>query len=110
MGHMLFNSIELVFLFLPLCFVGYWLLPKRYRSVWIVAASVIFYATAGVGPVFRLIALLTVTYLNARSLLNKQSHGLRRLGLVIALLNLAPLLLFKYLFSTLSLALPLGIS
>src|SRR5579859_1175550 len=107
---MLFNSTEFIFLFLPACFIGYWLVPIRFRSAWVVAASFAFYATAGIELVGLLTVLLAITYINARYLLNNQNQTLKHIGLVTTLLNLAPLLLFKYLNFTEFLALPLGIS
>lgn len=96
---MVFSSPAFLFVFLPLFFCLYLALPQALRNAWILLSSIVFY-TLGAGP-FTLIPLLLVA-LNwglgkglAATAGSKRLHRIM-LGAGIVL-NLTPLLLFKYL-------------
>ena len=55
---MLFSSMTFVFMFLPLVFTAYLLMPARFRNILLLAASVLFYAWGE--PRYVAIMLLTV--------------------------------------------------
>ena len=59
---MLFSSVEFLFLFLPICLVGYYLLPNRWglRNYWLLLASIGFYAWGE--PKFVLVMLLSIAF------------------------------------------------
>ncbi|MDR0220123.1 MAG: MBOAT family protein [Lachnospiraceae bacterium] len=58
---MVFSSVIFIFVFLPFCVIGYYLFPKRARNVFLLLASLIFYAWGE--PVFVLV-LLAATIVN----------------------------------------------
>ena len=96
---MSFTSFPFLFLFLPLLLAAYYLTGRRFdgrvpRAV-LLAASIGFYALFGLYALALLCLLAAASYLLNRSLL----RAARGRGLILAagvLLNLAPLLLFKY--------------
>jgi len=90
---MVFSSPAFLFLFLPLFFGLYFLLPVAVRNGWILLSSVVFYAL-GAGP-FTLIplALVALNWWLGHLLTRSRRKPLLWLGIA---LNLTPLLLFKY--------------
>jgi alginate O-acetyltransferase complex protein AlgI len=90
---MVFSSPIFLFIFLP-CFFGiYWLLPRHLLNAWILISSILFYAL-GAGP-FTFIPLILVFTNWGIGLLMEKSWRRQLLwsGIVV---NLLPLLLFKY--------------
>lgn len=71
---MLFSSMTFVFLFLPLVFTAYLLMPARFRNILLLAASVLFYAWGE--PRYVAIMLLTVliNWLGALLIVRFQKH------------------------------------
>ncbi len=53
---MLFNSLQYA-LFLPVMVAGHWLLPRRFRMPWLLAASYVFYGAWD----WRFLALICLT-------------------------------------------------
>ena len=125
----LFNSIEFILFFISV-FLTYWILPKRYKNILLLAASYIFYASWD----WKLLSLLIVsTYVNyfcGLWIFKAESNRAKKLFLVLAMAaNLSLLGFFKYFnffaeslvtllnlfgfhlnFTTLSIILPIGIS
>ncbi|UZW59075.1 MBOAT family O-acyltransferase [Lysobacter enzymogenes] len=100
---MVFSSPAFLFVFFPLFFGLYFLLPRALRNAWILLSSVLFYAL-GAGP-FTLLPLGLVAANWALSHLIERLRD-RRIGALPAdrlalwlgvAMNLIPLLLFKYL-------------
>jgi alginate O-acetyltransferase complex protein AlgI len=101
---MLFNSLEYIFLFLPVAFTGYFLLHRlrlsRIAGPWLVGCSLFFYSYWN--PVYLplIVASVAVNFLMGRMLLvtfSSSSNHKRRAILVIGIVfNLGLLFYFKY--------------
>ncbi len=125
---MLFNSFAFL-VFFPIVTAGYYLLPHRFRWVWLLLASCYFYMAFV--PQYILILFFTISVDYTMGLVIEHTHGRRRrLALLTSLVaNLGVLVVFKYFdfFSTtaaqvasafqvyypvptLSLLLPIGLS
>lgn len=126
---MIFNSLQYA-LFLPLVVILYYILPQRFRWVFLLAASYFFYMSFDARYALLLLVSTVITYFTALLLRRTQNRGQKLLCLVTCLaVNLGILFVFKYfnffnemladavrLFglryqpSKLSLVLPVGIS
>ncbi len=109
---MLFNSYSFIFLFLLPVITIFFFLKPIYRLGFLVLASVVFYGEWSTAHLGLLLASIALNYLSALVMI-RSSH--KRTILTIAiLLNLLPLIYFKYSvflhLSTQSLVLPLAIS
>ncbi len=126
---MLFNSYEFLFLFLPLAWFGYFLLHRQLRhtsaALWLLGASLFFYAYWNPVSLPLLLLSIAVNYGSGYLLSNQASRSGRRLILFASIVfNLGLLGYFKYSnffienineifgtsFGLLSLIFPLGIS
>lgn len=124
---MVFSSIIFLCAFLPIVCIGYFLLPKRLRNMWLLLLSLLFYAYGE--PVYICIMVFSTVfdYTNGRIIDYCKKHGKKwdKYILVLSVVgNLGMLGYFKYTdfllstlnqllgsqFSLLSLALPIGIS
>jgi alginate O-acetyltransferase complex protein AlgI len=93
---MVFNSVHFA-LFFPLVTLGYFLLPNRYRWLWLLAASCWFYMAFI--PVYILILFFTIAvdFLVGLNLARMRSMRARKLLLITSLVaNIGVLALFKY--------------
>ncbi len=94
---MVFSTNLFLFLFLPLFLLVYYLLPFRWRSTWILAASYFFYGWWRWDFLYLLVAITVVSYAFAlaieRAKTVKQAKTWLTVGIV---LNLAALVYFKY--------------
>jgi D-alanyl-lipoteichoic acid acyltransferase DltB (MBOAT superfamily) len=121
---MVFSSSTFIFLFLPIVLVGYYLLHPRYRNVFLLLASLSFYAFGEPKFVLLLIASIVFNYLVALVIGGCKRKGIRRLCLMIGVTcDLLLLIIYKYMnfitqnlqrsfpfVSVTSFALPIGIS
>lgn len=126
---MLFNSLQFLFLFLPVTIVGFHLLGRFGRRpvvAWLGIMSVVFYAAWNKFFVLFLLGSILVNYLVASAIASAPEESRRRKGLLTLgiALNLLALFYFKYLYKALLLVktlhlaninphpvlLPLGIS
>lgn len=127
---MTFSSQVFVFLFAPLAIVLYWVLPKRLRLLWLIAASFAFYAYWDWRYSGLLLLTAGVDYCAALRMAAAPSRNHARAWLALSLaVNLGQLVVFKYLgfaaqtlnsitswleqgspLPVLSLVLPLGLS
>lgn len=126
---MLFNSYEFIFLFLPISFLGYFLLNKlRYSSLaitWLALCSLFFYSWWNIANLPLMLASILFNYLVGTQLTKRHGQlGNRWLLIFGVTCNLALLGYYKYAdffltnlnelagtgFSLLQLVLPLGIS
>ena len=93
---MLFNSLEFLIFFPIVCF-GYFLIPHKYRWIWLLIASYIFYMGWNAAYALLLLFSTVVTWLTGiavdRSTGTKQRKVFLALGITI---NLAILFVFKY--------------
>ncbi|MCL1896659.1 MAG: MBOAT family protein, partial [Clostridiales bacterium] len=94
---MLFSSNIFIFLFLPVTIAGYYILPKRFRNVFLLIMSLGFYAWGEPSFVFVMIASIVFNYAMAMLVSWGKEKGLGRLFLVICVAgNLALLFVYKY--------------
>lgn len=92
---MLFNSLHFA-AFFPIVTAGYFLLPARFRWVWLLAASAYFYMSFV--PAYILILAGTIVVDYVAGLLIERSAGRQRLAYLVASLvaNVGVLAFFKY--------------
>lgn len=92
---MLFNSLPF-YIFFPLVTLGYFLLPHRFRWMWLLAASAYFYMAFI--PVYILILGATILVDYVAGLAIEKAEGKRRRSFLILSIvaNLGMLVLFKY--------------
>lgn len=121
---MLFSSNLFLFLFLPCVILVYYLLDKRFRNVFLLLVSLVFYAWGTGKFVLMMIGSILFNYVMALILDRLKKQSIRRLFLVLTVVgNLSILFIYKYLdFAIMNLnllgfdlplqhiALPLGIS
>ncbi|MGL6132570.1 MAG: MBOAT family O-acyltransferase, partial [Fusobacteriaceae bacterium] len=129
---MLFNSFYFIFLFLPVTLIGYFVLnnygKEKISKVWLVIASLYFYAYFNHSYLILIVASILVNYYIGNAIGTKKTHGggsgYKILFIVGLIFNIGALGYFKYydffisniniLFKTnlpiLNLLLPLGIS
>ena len=123
---MVFSSIPFLYFYLPAVLLVYYLVPRRWRNVWLFAVNLLFYGWGE--PVYLLLMLFSIGFNYAAGLaigrLKGERGKARRVLIADILLNLALLGFFKYydLFAetlslipgisvpVLGLALPIGIS
>lgn len=123
---MVFASGIFLFLFLPVTFIGYWLLknkPIEWRNIFLLMMSLGFYLRSGIKELVLLMCSITVNYMLAR-MISIGKRRFKKLFLFIAVsYNIGMLFIFKYLSFAVSqisavtsldmvldIALPLGIS
>lgn len=93
---MLFNSVPFL-LFFPVVIFLYFLIPFKYRWLWLLAASYFFYGSWKVEYLSLIVISTVVDYTIAMQLVKKKSKTTRRLLLVTSLAtNLGILFFFKY--------------
>ena len=120
---MVFSSLTFLFIFLPLCLVTYFLVPKKYvmpRKYILVMFSIAFYASGEPVYVFLVIISVSITYL-----LSKYIEQKNKPVFILSIITiLFPLGIFKYLnfiidnintifgvdLNNVSLIMPIGIS
>ncbi len=115
----MFNTISYIILFPPAVLV-YYLLPKRFRYIWLLAVSWIFYYSRSGGFLLLLAVSTVITYITGIVLSYTESGGAKKAVTAAAVIVLIGILfILKYLDFTLGLAgsrirfdivLPLGIS
>ena len=122
---MLFSSMVFLWVFLPICLIGYYLVKPKFKNVFLLIASLIFYAWGEPKYIFLMIATAFVDYVFGLLIERFRGRWQSKLFLTLAaVITLSSLALFKYssffsenvnsLFSlnlpNLKLALPIGIS
>ncbi len=91
---MLFNSLIFT-LFLPIVFIGYWVLPGRFRNYFLLAASYYFYYSYNPWFLLLLIGTSAFDFWCAKQITNNQHQ--KKLFLYLSLIsNLGVLAAFKY--------------
>jgi D-alanyl-lipoteichoic acid acyltransferase DltB (MBOAT superfamily) len=96
---MLFSSPEFIFVFLPLTFAGCWLVSRLDRTagaIWLVAASLVFYAYWNVAYLGLLIPSIILNYLAGRLIASLSGTARWAAAAVAISANLAVLVGFKY--------------
>lgn len=94
---MTFSSIEFLFLFLPVVLAGYYACPRKFRNLWLLVGSLLFYAWGE--PTFVLIMIGSIVFNYVMALAVEDSSGwLHRLSLAAAVVgNVGLLGVYKYL-------------
>lgn len=93
---MLFSSITFLWLFLPICLVIYYCIPHRFRNVFLLVMSILFYAFGGIKYLLLLLLSVLVNYIFGR-LIERSSGTKARVVLWIGILiNLSFFFVFKY--------------
>lgn len=107
---MIFNSVSFLCIFLPVMLIGYFLLPKKARNIWLLLGSLFFYAWGGPKHLIFLVSSILVNF--AAGLLisklaesgdtdergnNTVHSGIQKTVLAITvILNIGSLVYFKY--------------
>ena len=92
---MVFNSFEFA-LFFPIVTIGYFALPHRFRWIWLLLASCVFYMAFIPRYILILFAVIAVDY-SAGRLIERSSGQQRKVWLVLSLIaNISILAFFKY--------------
>lgn len=123
---MVFSSTIFLCVYLPLVLLGYYICPKKERNLFLLIASLVFYAWGEPKYVFLMIFSILVNYIFGR-LMDKHRENKKRLKLMLVLsvvIDIGLLSVFKYTdfiitnvnaifganFDLLNIALPIGIS
>ncbi|MCR5238283.1 MAG: hypothetical protein K6E34_13890 [Lachnospiraceae bacterium] len=112
---MSFTSLEFIFIFFPICVVGYYLFPKRFRNFFLLAASLIFYAAGELHRMYILIIGILINYIAGRLLAVKyKKRWIKNAVLALSLIyNIGVLFGYKYMmfrYGAANVTLPLGLS
>ena len=97
---MLFSSMIFLWLFLPLVFILYYVLDKRYRNLLLLIASIIFYAWGGVSYTLIMFSSIVINYLFALLIdkaIEENNKLKKKIYLTLCIIiNLSILGYFKY--------------
>ncbi|MCR5747524.1 MAG: hypothetical protein K6G03_07430 [Lachnospiraceae bacterium] len=112
---MTFTSLEFIFVFLPICLAGYYILNKRFRNYFLLAASIIFYACGEPKRIAILLVSILVNYIFGLLLSKDHKWPYLKQGILVLSLvfNFGILFYYKWLMFSLgsnSVTLPLGLS
>ena len=94
---MLFSSIEFLFYFLPVALLGYFLMPRRGKNVWLLAVSLGFYAWGEPKFVVLMVASILLNYVWGLAIAYSKTALWKKIFLVCSVLTCLGLLgYFKY--------------
>lgn len=93
---MVFSSITFIFIFLPLVLAVFYIIPKRFKNLVLLLASLIFYAWGGVSYTAILIISILLNYFIGRGVALKSQKLSKTYLTVGILINLLLLVVFKY--------------
>ena len=95
---MVFSSAAFLFAFLPLTLGGYFLFPKKYRNLFLTAASLLFYAWGEPKFVFIMILSILMSYVFGLLVAKREEEVYRkRVIAAMVVANLSLFFVFKYL-------------
>ena len=103
---MTFSSILFCFIFLPMSIVLYYLIPKKYRNIYLLIISLIFYSVSGIKNLLILLFVIIYNYYAALKLESLKDKKRKYKLIEIIIINVFLLLYFKYYFSFLNVILP----
>lgn len=94
---MLFSSLIFLYAFLPCVLLFYYLTPHKLKNIWLLLASLVFFAWGGVSYTIILIAAILLNYIFGRLIYTSKTQTSRKryAGLGITL-NILLLAVFKY--------------
>lgn len=94
-GSMVFSSLVFIWIFLPIMFVGYFLVPGKFKNVFLLLGSLIFYAWGE--PLYIFLMLFSILINYVFGLLMDKYESRKKLLLVVDIfINLGLLGYFKY--------------
>lgn len=97
---MVFSSLIFLCIFLPVMIIGYYLLPKKLKNIFLVIGSLIFYAWGEPKYIFIMLSSIIGNYLFGMFIYasaNKGTEAIKKLVLVLSVFfNLGILIYFKY--------------
>lgn len=115
----MFNTIAYIVLF-PIAVLIYYLIPKRFRYIWLLVISTAFYYSKSGAFTILLVVATVITYITGIGIFYADNAGVKKTVIALSVIVLTGILfVFKYLDFTLGivgspvrieLALPLGIS
>ncbi|MCR4657644.1 MAG: MBOAT family protein [Lachnospiraceae bacterium] len=115
---MLFNSTAFL-IFFPVTTIIYYIVPDKYKYIWLLIVSYVFYLSQDGGIALFLVISTVLTWITGYILYNVNIDKRKILLFICVILNLVPLLVFKYAnfalglagtSKTLNLLVPAGIS
>ena len=68
---MVFSSVIFLCIYLPIVLIGYYILPKKARNLWLFVASLAFYACGGPKHLIYLLSSIVINYLFGEVLANE---------------------------------------
>ena len=92
---MLFNSVPFI-IFLPIAVLLYYLVPEKYKKIYLLAVSYYFYACFDLRAVPFLIVATLVSFYAAKFIETKEGKTRKNALLLALAVNLGMLLFFKY--------------
>jgi len=94
---MIFSSIIFLTVFFPIFFLIYFLLPNKVKNLYVLLASIVFYAWGAPKFIFAILATTTLDFFLVKTIYNSKTEQRRKLFLVLSLcLNVGMLFYFKY--------------
>ena len=97
---MLFNSLEFL-IFFPIVTLVYFLIPQKYRYLWLLGASYYFYSCWNAQYALLMATSTVITYLSGIFIDKAKTNRGRKLSVAVSfILNLAILFYFKYFYFT----------
>ena len=94
---MVFSSVIFLCIFLPVVLAGFYILPKKARGIWLLAASLGFYVCGGPKHLIYLIASIVFNYLAGLAIAYLKDRKQQKAALVVSvIINIASLVYFKY--------------
>ena len=95
---MLFSSMAFLWLFLPIVFFLYYIFPQKFRNIWLLIASLVFYSWGEPVYVFLMVFSIVTNYFLAVLIDRNRNHA--KILLVISVfINIVLLWYFKYSFN-----------
>lgn len=90
---MIFSSVFFICLFLPITIIGYFITSLKYRNLFLLVSSILFYAWGEPKTVFVMLSVIIINYFTGISI----AKGYRKTGLLISIIvSLGVLVVFKY--------------
>lgn len=94
---MVFASPVFIFYFLPLVIIGYFLLPKSFKNLFLLFSSILFYSWGAPKFIFAILVTTTIDYFLAKIIDSSDSDKKRKISLTLSvIMNIGFLFYFKY--------------
>jgi alginate O-acetyltransferase complex protein AlgI len=96
---MLFNSLQFIFIFFPIVFIGYFQIARRNKQLalkWLTLASIIFYGYWSLSSLPIIIISIAFNYTSGKYISNKVNKYRREILIFSLLANLMVLIYYKY--------------